>query len=1182
MIDLILYRFRIGVFSRKGKIGKLNTTSPVSITGKFSPDSKFIDICKFIFFSIIYLYFMLCMLGSTIGMLVECKLKPFTLTRFHQISNMQMIHFHLAHVKLLSAVLIIFLVSRDLIIYRHFGCYIGLLSRLFYKSLSVSTKKLSRIKKCMSLIYICLLWIHVINSMLIVIINPSLLNPGPCNTIKVVSFNCQGLIPFSELNEDNPKLDVTKMHEINQFLVSNKPDILMLNETWLKNTIKKKELFSVNDYKIFRLDRSSKTHPPDSKNPKKFRKNGGGVLIAIRNDLDIESTKLEFQCAGEILGITLKFNDGKKIILCSYYRVGTLGIDNHNEIKNFVKKARSRRGVTGIVIAGDLNMSKTVWDSYSSTDNIEQLFLDSFVNFGLDQLINVPTHKHGNTLDLVLTDKPALISNKFVSEEKMPCKSDHFCVSFNINCSFKRIKLPKREVYNFKRANWDALNSDLNSIDWDTKLQGDIHQAWHSFKETMFNLMDQHIPKIKVGGVCQPSWFDAETHQLCRDKERLHQKYKGTEDPDLRLSRYLKFSMARKKFKDIVSQKMSDSFEDDEDPGLITKKFWGYVKATANNTRIPELVHLDDSYKSSPSDQAELFNTFFYRQFSEASNYDIKVNYSNSENFEIDFSESCVRNILKSINANKAMGPDKLHSRVLKCCSLSLAKPLSILFQKSYGSGTIPPEWKLALVVPVHKKGPKANIENYRPISLTCIIVKVMERIVRDELLIKCGHLIDPRQHGFLKDKSCTTQLVDFCDSLALSLNSNIRSDVIYFDFAKAFDSVNHDLILKKLQSFYGINGPLLRFICEYLKGRMQSVVISGVISSEIPVLSGVPQGSILGPTLFVLFLNDIVQGLNDGTNITMYADDTKIWRQMINIDDHLTLQEDINYLLDWSLRNKMKFHPSKCKVLMVSRFNPPLIDVLPTVQFFYSMGKTILDYVSSEKDLGITMNRTLNFSDHSNFLYCKANQRFGLLKRTCHFVNNTSKRKILYLTMVRSIFEHCPVVWRPSSNSVINKLESLQKRAIKWINQDVSSSYSSNNQLYYTHCRQLNILPIRYRFDYHDLKLFHLVVHNISFIKLPPYLHLFMGGSRLRFTHLDHLSIISDIIPKQAFDTISKRGFNNSYFYRTHLSWNRLPLTLRQIKRPSLFKEKLLTFIWTEFITPTDTSDDDYFDDIH
>ena len=179
----------------------------------------------------------------------------------------------------------------------------------------------------------------------------------------------------------------------------------------------------------------------------------------------------------------------------------------------------------------------------------------------------------------------------------------------------------------------------------------------------------------------------------------------------------------------------------------------------------------------------------------------------------------------------------------------------------------------------MHKKGSKTEVQNYRPISLTSLVVKFMERIIRDELMLKCGDLIDHRQHGFLPEKSCCTPLTQFCDSLSLSLNKNIRSDVVYFDFAKAFDSVNHDLILHKLKYSYQIDEKFLAFITNYLSDRWQSVVVHGSTSSRLQVLSGVPQGSILGPSLFVLFINDISNGLSPGTNIMLYADDTKIWR---------------------------------------------------------------------------------------------------------------------------------------------------------------------------------------------------------------------------------------------------------------------------------------------------------------
>ncbi|MCP4460940.1 MAG: reverse transcriptase family protein [Cytophagales bacterium] len=618
------------------------------------------------------------------------------------------------------------------------------------------------------------------------------------------------------------------------------------------------------------------------------------------------------------------------------------------------------------------------------------------------------------------------------------------------------------------------MNRNFNAVDWESELAGDIDAAWSSFNQILFSIVNQHIPKIKIGGKDQPPWFDAEAHQLCRKKERLHSEYKGTEDPELRTKRYLKFSACRRKFKDIVGDKMGSSFEDNDDPNLITKKFWSYVKATSKNTRIPEMIHNEGVFKTKPTEQAQLFNSFFYQQFSERSNYDIPVEADPTDNqFTIDFDCNRVFSVLSKLNANKAMGPDKIHGKVLKICARSLSIPLSILFKKSYYSGSLPSDWKMAHIVPVHKKGSKSEVQNYRPISLTSLVVKVLERMVRDELMSRCDHRLDPRQHGFLPNKSCTTQLVEFCDSLSLSLNKNIRSDVIYFDFAKAFDSVNHDIILLKLKTIYNINGRLLAFSSNYLSVRVQKVVINGSVSDGLPVLSGVPQGSILGPSLFVLFINDMIFGLNEGTNIMLYADDTKIWREMVVEDDYNILQKDIDYLVDWAIQNKMRFHPSKCKVLSVSLSRPPLIDVLPYIQYFYSLGDNLLDYVSSEKDLGILMNSTLNFNDQANMLYSKANQKFGMLKRTCHFVNDANRRRALYLTLVRSLFEHCPMVWRPASNATVEKLESLQKRAIKWIRNDKSISYSTDD-LYYIHCKQLNILPIKFRFDFHDLKFFH------------------------------------------------------------------------------------------------------------
>ena len=1013
----------------------------------------------------------------------------------------------------------------------------------------------------------------LINSMLIVITNPNILNPGPLsnpqksNCITIAYQNVQGLIPFSELAKKNPMLDQTKIIELNTFLTTEKPSILVLNETWLKSSINDEEIIEGNSYKIFRLDRTSKSHPPDPMDSSKYRKFGGGVLIAIRNDIEISSSKIGTNCAAEILGVTLTLRNKKKIVLCTCYRVGNLGLKNHIEVQKYLHKVKTKKGISNIIFIGDLNLSTVNWTDYSSTAAIEENFLNTFSNFGLEQLITSATHLKGKTLDVLLTDLSSNVTNVKVNDGMEICKSDHYTIKFEINHRVKKRKKVKREIYNYKKANWDLINDELKYVDWQRILESndDIIFAWDNFKRKLFGILDRHIPKILISDARQPPWFDSEMYNACREKEKFRKKYKKSGS----LQHRTHFVECRKNLKRLAKSKMRDNLVNVDDNNLISKKFYSYLKSKSNSTRIPENVYRGNCFKGTSVEQAELFNKFFFDQFGNPSTYDIKINFTANDNFDIDFSTQIVHNILKNLNINKAMGPDGIHGLVLKNCSSTLANPLSILFKTSYYSSKLPDDWKTANVVPIHKKGAKENVENYRPISLTSLVMKVFEKIVRDDIYRRCKNKIDGRQHGFLPGKSCGTQLLDFCDSLNVSLNKNIKSDVIYFDFAKAFDSVSHDIILQKLQTQFGIDGLLLNFVKEYLKNRKQNVVIGNSNSSMVLVKSGVPQGSILGPLLFVLFINDITDCISTGTNIRMYADDTKIWREIHVNEDHLILQNDINALLDWAVRNCMNFSLAKCKVLTISRCVPNLLGDLPFATYQYSLGSNkFIDYCAHETDLGILINKTLNFTAHTENLYATANQRFGLLKRTSHFVNNYRMRRALYLTIVRSIFENCPYIWKPSSESAINKLETLQKRAIKWINHGENyftcPSYTANPELYYIDCKQLQILPIKFRFQFHDLIMLHSIVYGVSPCKLPSYLS-FFSGNTLRSSHLDNLCLVSSITPNSInnMDTESNSGFCNSYFYRSHLLWNRLPLSIRQISLRNKFRKDLNKYIW-------------------
>ena len=940
-----------------------------------------------LFYSLFMTYFLIfCLAAVTEFNLEQCQYKVFVsnLSGLFNVSKINYTYMITVYTQYVFASISVFVYKKNFNSFLRFliAFSISLIS-LNFKIFSCNRKyiTISHLSKVLgkfvsSLMKTCIIWLSIINFVLVVVANPSIKNPGPVkekvSDLKVFYQNVQGLIPFGFLSDPNPKLNVTKVTELQAHIYESLPDIVILNETWLKPSISDSEIFNSDMYTIqCREDRSNISHERDPLNPKKFRKYGGGVLIATRSDLDVTIIPIKTKCSAEIASIQLNFQDGQKLVVCTLYRVGNLGIDHFEKVEKYLQTIRKRRGITQFIVVGDLNLNKIDWNSPDECkDNVESSFYKLFNDLDLTQIINKPTHVKGNILDLVLTSSLNNIINSSVAEQNFVCNSDHFAITFEIKAKVKRINKNACYIYNYKNVNWESLNLEFSKVNWLSILSGtSIDTKWSQFKSKFFEIVDKHIPKVKVKGSFQPPWFDSDVFVKCREKNRLHAKYKETNDA----SWYLKFSNCRNELKKLCKQKMRDNFTTESDSSTITKKFWSYVKSNNNSHRIPSSVSYNGVHKTETTDQANLFNNFFKDQFSEQSVYDIEINSSafSSSKYNISFDTLDISLILKDINPNKAHGPDNIPGRILKYCSPTLAYPLKILFESSYNTGCLPDEWKLANVVPIFKKGSKNDVENYRPISLTSIVMKQFEKIVRKKLMELTSPFITEHQHGFLPFKSCQTQLVSFVDSLHQSLNTGCRTDIVYFDFAKAFDSVNHDLLLHKLKNQFNIDGPLLRFIKSYLQNRKQRVVIGNCFSSLCDVFSGVPQGSIVGPLLFVLFINDIVNNISPGSSIALYADDTKLWREINSILDNRSLQADITTLHEWSVMNKMNFHPDKCKILPATRENNFSVD--NDENFKYYLGNSLIKYTLEEKDLGVYITPRVSFTSHCEKIYKKS-----------------------------------------------------------------------------------------------------------------------------------------------------------------------------------------------------------------
>ena len=388
------------------------------------------------------------------------------------------------------------------------------------------------------------------------------------------------------------------------------------------------------------------------------------------------------------------------------------------------------------------------------------------------------------------------------------------------------------------------------------------------------------------------------------------------------------------------------------------KRFWSYIKKLRRNHSNITTLCVHDKILTSSSDKANALNQQFLSVFTQE-NSDIPTLPSNQypDTDNIDFTSNGIKCILENLDSSKSADPDSIPTRILKLCATEISPILQIILSQSFKEGILPSDWLQGNVIPIYKKGDPTVPANYRPISLTSVCCKVMEHVIYHSIMshLEQNNILNPLQHGFRSGHSCITQLLTMIEELAKSLDDRKQVDVLFLDFAKAFDTVPHQRLLLNLQS-YGITGRTHHWVTQWLTKRTQRVVINGTESDYVHVISGVPQGTVLGPLMFLLYINDISENIS--SSIRLFADDCIVFRSISNNDDTTLLQKDLDEISNWAHVWQMKFNVSKCVLLRVTRNHSLFTST-------YILNNETIQLSDTYKYLGVLLNSTLSWNSH-------------------------------------------------------------------------------------------------------------------------------------------------------------------------------------------------------------------------
>lgn len=865
----------------------------------------------------------------------------------------------------------------------------------------------------------------------------------------------------------------TKTHSFYSNVAIFDYDFICITESWLNAHFYDRELFD-NRYIVFRCDRSADESGAER---------GGGVAVAVRREFlpTRRGWPNPSPVSSECIWISLPLSQqiqGQSFlnICCIYIPHGPLYKDTLENFFDICSQLILNNPNDTFLITGDFNISDAQWHNVADSDKVNlsnhntlplQLLSDFLSLSGLDQFNNC-CNVNQRILDLIFCNRSCTVFS--CNDPLTPEDAHHKALKIELNllkpCS---LKPAPTFVYSYNKANFNEINSALSNVEWAQLFSGcSLEVCVVVFYDILNDLIDRFVPKNpQRTSSSRPPWHNRPLRRLLNEKRKYHKLWKTYGNPldfdayKLLKKRILKLEPAcYRNYMNHTESKINSH----------PKFFWTYIKSVFAKSGIPQVMHYKGMSASTGAQICNLFNDHFHSVFEESSSSHVDLTPVSDTLLDMDtisITKDLVYKYLKHINVNKGSGPDCIPPILIKNCSSSLTIPITLLFEKSFKEGCVPALWKRALITPIPKGEMCADIEKYRPISKLCQFGKILEKIVTDQLSSALRRHTIPNQHGFLSGRSVDSNLLSYTEILLNALDNKYQVDAVYTDFAKAFDKISHERLLLKLWQL-GIHGDLFRWVKSYVENRSQAVAVQGHTSQYKLITSGVPQGSHLGPLLFIIYINDITKCVND-SNVLLYADDTKIFRVVRNIEDCTALQIDLTNFQNFCSLNNLFLNPDKCFVISFSR-------KLTTLNYKYSLCNKELTRVDQIRDLGVIMDAKLSFIPHIDNILNKSFKQLGFILRIGKPFRKLSTYKVLFNSYVRSRLEFASAIWNPHYKIHIDRIERVQKKFVKTI------EYRIRNNLidYAIGSNSKTFTPLSSRRERIDVLILYKIVNNI------------------------------------------------------------------------------------------------------